>query len=91
MRGSLIPLVHEKALRLDSSTKTGLNHLGALTLITTDIETIVQGLTQVHETWANLVEIGLFIYLLERQLGAACAVSVGFAIGELYLHQTGKL
>ncbi|KAI6782255.1 Leucinostatins biosynthesis cluster protein H [Emericellopsis cladophorae] len=80
MRGSVVPLIHDKAVVLDSSTHTGLSHMGALTLISTDIETIVSGLTQLHETWSNVVELALSIYLLERQLGVSCVMSIGFSL-----------
>ncbi|KAG9258286.1 multidrug resistance-like protein [Emericellopsis atlantica] len=80
MRGSVVPLIHDKAVVLDSSTNTGLSHMGALTLISTDIETIVSGLTQLHETWSNVIELALSIYLLERQLGVSCVMSIGFSL-----------
>ncbi|KAK1241278.1 hypothetical protein MKX08_001252 [Trichoderma sp. CBMAI-0020] len=53
---------------------------GTLTLVSTDIETISGGILLFHETWSNILEIGIAIYLLERQLGAACVMGVGFAI-----------
>jgi len=84
MRGSIIPLVYEKSLILDSCSSGTFHPTAALTLVSTDIETITSGLVQIHETWSNLVEIGLAIYLLERQLGAACVMSVGFAIGRSF-------
>ncbi|KAL0782331.1 hypothetical protein CaCOL14_000237 [Colletotrichum acutatum] len=49
---------------------------GALTLVGTDSETISQGITQLHEVWSGLLEIGIGIYLIYRQLGAACAMPV---------------
>jgi hypothetical protein len=52
--------------------------------VSTDIETISGGIPQFHETWGNLIEIGIAIYLLERQLGAACVMGVGFAIGTCF-------
>jgi hypothetical protein len=35
------------------------------------IETICQGLTNVHELWAVPVELGIALWLLEKQLGLA--------------------
>ena len=81
MRGSLIPLIYQKSLLLDSSASSSFSPTAALTLVSTDIETITSGLVQVHETWSSLLEIGIAIYLLERQLGAACVMGVGFALG----------
>jgi ABC-type nitrate/sulfonate/bicarbonate transport system permease component len=46
-----------------------------------DVERIVTGMQTAHELWANTVEVTLAIYLLGRELGAACAVPIGVAIG----------
>lgn len=78
MRGSIIPSIHQKTLALDASD---INDAAALTLISTDIETIVVGIVFLHETWASLIELGVAIWLLERQLGAACAIPVSTALG----------
>ncbi|EHK50430.1 multidrug resistance-like protein [Trichoderma atroviride IMI 206040] len=80
MRGSLIPLIYEKTLRVDSTSPSTSTPSGTLTLVSTDIETISGGILLFHETWSNILEIGIAIYLLERQLGAACVMGVGFAI-----------
>lgn len=85
MRGSLIPLIYEKTLHVDSTSSSRSNPSDTLTLVTTDIETISGGIMLFHETWSNLVEIGIAIYLLERQLGAACVMGVGFALGTYFL------
>ncbi|OHW98638.1 ABC multidrug transporter [Colletotrichum incanum] len=74
-RGSTTALVYRKALRLDL-TSPNVSPSGALTLVGTDTETISQGITQLHEVWGGLLEIGIGIYLIYRQLGAACAMPV---------------
>lgn len=81
MRGSLIPLIYEKTLQVDSTSTSKSTPSGTLTLVSTDIETISGGILLFHEIWSNILEIGIAIYLLERQLGAACVMGVGFAIG----------
>lgn len=81
MRGSLIPLIYEKTLQVDSTSTSKSTPSGTLTLVSTDIETISGGILLFHEIWSNILEMGIAIYLLERQLGAACVMSVGFAIG----------
>jgi hypothetical protein len=48
--------------------------------MSTDIERIAGGVTQVHETWASIVELAIAIWLIERQLGVAVLVPVGFGI-----------
>ena len=67
-------------------TKLSLNAVNpaaSLTLMSADIERIVTGWQTMHEIWANIIEIALAIYLLERQLGAACAVPLAVSIGTL--------
>jgi hypothetical protein len=57
----------------------------SMILMSADIERITTGWQTIHELWANLIEVGLAIYLLERQLGSACAVPIAVAIGKLPL------
>lgn len=78
IRGSLIPCIYRKTLILETSE---VNPAAALTLISTDIETIKDGIVRLHELWASPIEIALAIYLLNRQVGAASAVPAAFAIG----------
>ncbi|KAI8155534.1 ABC transporter [Colletotrichum sp. SAR 10_70] len=72
LRGSATALIYQKALRLDL-TSPNVSPAGALTLVGTDSEQISQGVNQLHEIWGGLVEIGIGIYLIYRQLGAAFA------------------
>lgn len=53
----------------------------SVTLMSADVERIVQGWQTMHEMWANMAEIALAIFLLERELGVACVVPVGVTIG----------
>lgn len=59
----------------------------SLTLMSADIERIVQGWQTIHDIWGNTLEIALAIFLLERELGVSCVVPVGVSLGkhELYL------
>ncbi|KAJ5498183.1 ABC transporter integral membrane type 1 [Penicillium expansum] len=43
----------------------------ALTLMSVDVERISSDLQYVHEVWASPIDIGLTLWLLERQLGLA--------------------
>ncbi|OHE98019.1 ABC transporter [Colletotrichum orchidophilum] len=74
-RGSTTALIYRKALRLDL-TSPNVSPSAALTLVGTDSETISQGITQLHEVWSGLLEIGIGIYLIYRQLGVACAMPI---------------
>ncbi|KAI5463545.1 multidrug resistance-like protein [Mariannaea sp. PMI_226] len=77
MRGALVPCIFNKTLRLQSEEA---NSAASLTLVTTDIETIAQGVIACHEVWSSFVEISLAVFLLARQVGVACTVPVGVTI-----------
>lgn len=53
----------------------------ALTHMSTDIEGIADGIKEMHEIWASVLELGVAVYLLQRYIGAACFVAVIPAIG----------
>ena len=78
-RGGLISLMFAKTSSLKANAA---DPATSLTLMSADIERITNGWQTMHEIWANLIEIVLAIYLLERQLGAACAIPIGVAIGK---------
>ena len=78
-RGGLISLLYTK---LGDLSVTSANATSSLTLMSADIERISNGWQTMHEIWANVIEIAVAIWLLERQLGAACALPLGVAIGE---------
>lgn len=80
MRGGLISMLYNKAVEVPL---TEVDTASSLTLMSADIERIVTGMQTGHEIWANAIEVALAIYLLERQLGVACAVPVGVAVGRL--------
>ncbi|KAL2812693.1 P-loop containing nucleoside triphosphate hydrolase protein [Aspergillus granulosus] len=77
VRGAVVSLIYRKASML--SIKDA-DPAASLTLMSADIERIVQGWQTMHEIWANAAEIALAIFLLEKQLGIACAVPVGVSI-----------
>lgn len=51
-----------------------LGEITAVSLMGTDIERIVTNFRFIHELWASVVEIGIGLWLLEQQVGAACIV-----------------
>jgi ATP-binding cassette subfamily C (CFTR/MRP) protein 1 len=53
----------------------------SLTLMSADVERIVQGWQTMHEIWANCAEIAVAIFLLEEQLGISCVVPVAVSLG----------
>ncbi|KAL2871704.1 P-loop containing nucleoside triphosphate hydrolase protein [Aspergillus lucknowensis] len=77
VRGAVVSMIYKKASML---TIKDADPAASMTLMSADIERIVQGWQTMHEIWANATEIALAIVLLEKQLGIACAVPVGVAI-----------
>ena len=51
-----------------------------VTLMSNDVERAVQGIRYLHEVWANAVQAGVAVYILERQAGVACVVPVGITV-----------
>jgi len=76
-RGGLISMMFAKTSTLKANA---VDPATSLTLMSADIERITNGWQTMHEIWANLIEVTLAIYLLERQLGAACAIPLAVAI-----------
>jgi hypothetical protein len=62
-------------------TLTNIDPASSLTLMSADIERIVTGMQTAHEVWSNTLEVAIAIFLLQRELGAACAIPIGVAIG----------
>lgn len=79
VRGGLISILYQKVT--DLSLKD-IDPAASMTLMSADIERIVQGWQSMHEIWANLLEVALAIYLLQRQLGVSCMVPIGVSIRE---------
>jgi ATP-binding cassette subfamily C (CFTR/MRP) protein 1 len=67
-RASLAGAVYKKTTEVKLSAA---GDSAALTLMSTDVERIRLGFSNLHEFWANSIEVGLASWLLERQLGAA--------------------
>ena len=77
VRGGLICLIFDATLHLDGYTA---GESAAVTLMSTDIDRIAQGMELSDNLWAAPIEIGIAIFLLERQLGLACLAPVVITI-----------
>ncbi|KAJ5968505.1 ABC transporter integral membrane type 1 [Penicillium viridicatum] len=88
IRGSLCSLIYTKALNLSS---TALDESVAVSLMSTDTDSICQSAATLHELWASPLESAVAIFLLYRQLGLAALAPVVVAIiattGMLHLAQ----
>ncbi|KAI4197560.1 MAG: hypothetical protein LQ348_002135 [Seirophora lacunosa] len=76
-RGGLVSMMFAKTPLVKANAA---DPASSLTLMSADIERITHGWQTMHECWANVVEVAVAIWLLERQLGAACAIPIGVAV-----------
>ena len=83
VRGGLISMLYKKTADLSI---TAVDPAASMILMSADIERITTGWQTMHEMWANLIELCVAIYLLKRQLGVACAIPIGVAIGK-FMHK----
>ncbi|KAJ4130214.1 hypothetical protein NW768_007197 [Fusarium equiseti] len=65
-RGGLVSLIFKKTLKLKTAS---VKDSAPVTLMTTDVETVVAAGSSIHDMWANLLELPVGIYLLYRQVG----------------------
>ncbi|KXG52764.1 ABC transporter, integral membrane type 1 [Penicillium griseofulvum] len=77
LRGGLISLIHKQTV---NARAVDLGETTAITLMGTDVERIASGFREVHELWGCPIDIGIAVYLLERQVGVACLVPSVIAI-----------
>ncbi|ROW01371.1 hypothetical protein VMCG_05867 [Cytospora schulzeri] len=66
-RGALVTAIFQKATHISSNNL----HTSVLTLMSTDVQRITNGLYPLHDVWANTIEVILAAWLLQRKLGAA--------------------
>lgn len=77
VRGALVSLMYRKTGTL---SLRDIDPASSVTLMGADMERVVHGWQTMHEIWANTIEIGVAIYLLEKQLGVACVVPVAVSL-----------
>ncbi|RDW81522.1 Cyclic peptide transporter [Aspergillus mulundensis] len=78
MRAGLISMIYDQTTGM---TAAGLSDSAAITLMGTDVERIVANLKNLHEAWACVIELGVAIWLLERQIGIACFIPLVVSLG----------
>ena len=74
VRASLVSAINSKASAVNTSLMQ--DPQAILTLMSSDVERISEGLRTAHELWANLIQVGVATYLLQRQVGIACLIPV---------------
>ncbi|KUI69993.1 Multidrug resistance-associated protein 1 [Cytospora mali] len=72
VRSALITAIFQKAANINP----GHLNTSVLTLMSTDVQRITDGMNPLHDLWANTIEVVLAAWLLQRQLGAAFVAPV---------------
>jgi ATP-binding cassette subfamily C (CFTR/MRP) protein 1 len=85
-RGATASLIYSRSLEINSKY----NELTAVTLMSTDVDRVTVSLHLVNEIWARLIEIGLGVWLLWRQLGVVSLAPIFIVIGKS-IHISSKL
>ncbi|KAF5010391.1 hypothetical protein FDECE_3443 [Fusarium decemcellulare] len=68
VRSAMVGLIYHTTLSLDAKTAS---NAAALTLMSTDLESIASGFEVFDSLWADPIEIGVAIYILYSQIGLA--------------------
>ncbi|KAK7398601.1 hypothetical protein QQX98_012010 [Neonectria punicea] len=77
LRSCLGTAVYKKTTEATPATGVeGDTAIASITLMSTDVERVARGLLNIHEFWACTLELGLGLWLLQRQLGAAFLAAV---------------
>ncbi|MCJ1309562.1 hypothetical protein MMC25_003222 [Agyrium rufum] len=72
-RGAVATLIYEKTLTLPAGAY---EEAAAVTLMSTDIDSLIMASIAANEIWARTIEVVIGVWLLERQLGWVCVLSV---------------
>ncbi|KAJ3488621.1 hypothetical protein NLG97_g6170 [Lecanicillium saksenae] len=68
MRGTLVAAVFSKVTEMSTVIA---KDAAAVTLMSSDVDVIIRAMKEVHEFWANLIQIGIGTWLLSKHLGYA--------------------
>ncbi|KAH7355014.1 hypothetical protein BKA65DRAFT_549091 [Rhexocercosporidium sp. MPI-PUGE-AT-0058] len=68
MRGVLVSIVYRKTIEAKISAA---DDSAALTLMSADVERGIRGLLNIHQLWANTIEVAVASWLLSRLIGAS--------------------
>lgn len=78
-RGALVSLIYSKTLELDVNSTEG---FAPLTLMSTDVQRICDGLEYIHRTWANMTSVAIATWLIQRQIGIGVIGPILIALGK---------
>ncbi|KAI9644594.1 hypothetical protein NHQ30_006615 [Ciborinia camelliae] len=77
VRGCLVAAIYKKTTYIDVAQY---DMTAPVSLMSADIERILQGCKDVHEIWANMLQVAIAVWLLYRELGVACVAPAVVAI-----------
>lgn len=86
-RGAASSMIYEHALDIPDGTLE--DRSATITLMTTDVDRIIDCLITLNEFWARTIEVGIGIALLALRLGWVCLMPLVIVLGKdssLYLH-----
>ncbi|KAL5380839.1 hypothetical protein PMIN02_010504 [Paraphaeosphaeria minitans] len=81
LRGSMITTVFKKATDLSLGQ---FDPAESVTLMSTDVERVNRGLLDMHEFWADIVQVAIATWLIEAELGVAAVAPIAVALGMQY-------
>jgi ATP-binding cassette, subfamily C (CFTR/MRP), member 1 len=67
LRAGLVSLIYNKTLELSI---VNFDSSAALTLMSSDVQRIIEPLQQFHDAWGGLIEVAIAVYLLYNSLGS---------------------
>lgn len=79
VRGILVTTLYRKTT---GTSIVGLDDAAAVTLMSTDVERIVSGLSMMHEIWTTIIQIAVSLFLLYRLVWVAIIVPLFMFIRE---------
>ncbi|KAH8689094.1 putative multidrug resistance-associated protein [Talaromyces proteolyticus] len=82
IRAGLISMIYKKTTLLKANEFKGAE---AITLMETDVDKIMTAVKNLHESWASILQAGVAIWLLERQVYVACVVPTIVSLACVYL------
>lgn len=65
----------------------GLDDATAVTLMSTDVERVVNGFSTIHAIWSTILQIGVSLFLLYRMVSSAFVVPLLMFLGESFSMQ----
>lgn len=79
LRGALVSILYAKTL---ASPPQSLSERAPVTLMSVDVDGITAAAPNAHEIWASPVEIGVAVWLLQRQIGVICIVPLSIVLSK---------